>query len=54
MNSKTLTHLELLHLPDCLLDRSHLVHTVAVVEIDVLYAESSQRLLAGLTAVLGC
>jgi hypothetical protein len=45
--------LEFLHLPDCLLDRSLLVHTVAVIEINVLYAESFQRLLTGLTAVLG-
>jgi hypothetical protein len=34
--------LEFLHLADGLLDRSLLVHTVAVVEVDVLYAEALQ------------
>lgn len=34
--------LEFLHLADGLLNRSLLVHTVAVVEVDVLYAEALQ------------
>jgi hypothetical protein len=34
--------LEFLHLADGLLDRRLLVHTVAVVEVDVLYAEALQ------------
>jgi hypothetical protein len=51
---KPLTYLELLHFPDSLLDRGLFVHTVAVIEIDVIYAESFQRLLTGLTAILGC
>ena len=34
--------LELLHLLDSLLDRSHLIQTVAVVEVDVRDAETPQ------------
>jgi hypothetical protein len=45
--------LQLLHLTDGLLDRSLLVHTVAVIEIDVLYAEALQRAFACFAAVLG-
>jgi hypothetical protein len=44
--------LKLLHLADGLLDRSLLVHTVAVVEIDVLHAEALQRAFACFAAVL--
>jgi hypothetical protein len=46
--------LEFLHLADGLLDRSLLVHTVAVVEIDVLYAEALQRAFACFAAVFRC
>jgi hypothetical protein len=46
--------LELLHLPDGLLDRSLLVHAVTVVEVDVLHAEALQRALACFAAVLRC
>lgn len=46
--------LELLHLPDGLLDGSLLVQTVAVIQIDVAHAEALQRALACLAAVLRC
>jgi len=46
--------LEFLHLLNCLLDRSLLVHTVAVIQIDMLHAEALQRAFACFAAVLGC
>jgi hypothetical protein len=44
--------LELLHLLDGLLDRGHLVQAVAVVEVNVRHAETTQRLLTSLAKVL--